>query len=388
MTGRHLFRRTAAAALFVAVVFAVSAGTVPAQATPLGDLRQKQTSLQQQGKQLDAQIQKLKNDAAKQQQYKDALDAKSLNLEQQIDSKDMQIRRLDADIQQKEQSIAAKQKAIKTNFEKLKGRVCALYKTGEASKIEIILSAKNVMDLADKTEILRVVSEHDTGLINTLKSDLNSVKAQKAAIVQNRKTVSAAKTSLVQNRQQLVALSGEAEKAIANLSRNRQDAESAQAGNQKAQRETDAFVNRWLSSYYISRSDSGSGSGSGAGGGQLATMMAEARKYIGVPYNFGGKDPSSFDCSGYVSWVLNHSGWNVGYRTAADLRSYCGTVSASAARPGDLVFFAGTYKSGISHVGIYVGNNTMLDAGGVGDGVNYSHFDTSSGHFHSFGRLP
>lgn len=385
MTGRHLSRRTAAAALFVAVVFAVSAGTVPAQATPLDDLRQKQTSLQQQGKQLDAQIQKLKNDAAKQQQYKDALDAKSLNLEQQIDSKDMQIRRLDADIQQKEQSIAAKQKAIKTNFEKLKGRVCALYKTGEASKIEIILSAKNVMDLADKTEILRVVSEHDTGLINTLKSDLNSVKAQKAAIVQNRKTVSAAKTSLVQNRQQLVALSGEAEKAIANLSRNRQDAESAQAGNQKAQRETDAFVNRWLSSYYISRS----GSGSGAVGGQLATMMAEARKYIGTPYVMGGYSPSSaFDCSGYVSWVLNHSGWNVGRMTAAGLRSYCGTVSASAARPGDLVFFAGTYKSGISHVGIYVGNNTMLDAGGVGDPVNYSHFDTSSGHFHSFGRLP
>ena len=121
----------------------------------------------------------------------------------------------------------------------------------------------------------------------------------------------------------------------------------------------------------------------------FAAMMTEAQKYIGYPYVWGGSSPkTSFDCSGYVSWVINHSGWNVGRLGAQGLCDICTPVSPADAKPGDLVFFTGTYDTpGVSHVGIYVGNGMMLAAG---DPIGYSNLNTSywQSHFYTFGRLP
>ena len=88
----------------------------------------------------------------------------------------------------------------------------------------------------------------------------------------------------------------------------------------------------------------------------FAAMLAEAQKYIGYPYVWGGSSPAtSFDCSGYVSWVINHSGWNVGRLGAQGLYNIC--TPTSSPKPGDLVFFKGTYDTpGVSHCGIYVGD--------------------------------
>jgi len=120
----------------------------------------------------------------------------------------------------------------------------------------------------------------------------------------------------------------------------------------------------------------------------FAAMMTEAKKYLGYPYVWGGSSPeTSFDCSGYVSWVINHSGWNVGRLGAQGLYNICTPVSASGAKPGDLVFFVGTYETtGISHVGIYVGDGMMIAAG---DPIGYTNIKTSywQSHFYSFGRL-
>jgi cell wall-associated NlpC family hydrolase len=121
----------------------------------------------------------------------------------------------------------------------------------------------------------------------------------------------------------------------------------------------------------------------------FAAMMTEAKKYLGYPYVWGGSTPeTSFDCSGYVSWVINHSGWNVGRLGAQGLYNICTPVSASSAKPGDLVFFVGTYDTtGVSHVGIYVGDGMMIAAG---DPIGYSDITTSywKSHFYSYGRLP
>ena len=98
---------------------------------------------------------------------------------------------------------------------------------------------------------------------------------------------------------------------------------------------------------------------------QFAAMLAEAEKYLGFPYVWGGSSPStSFDCSGFVSWVINHSGWDVGRLTANGLLNICTPVSSANARPGDLIFFQGTYDTaGASHVGIYVGDGMMIHCG-------------------------
>ena len=99
----------------------------------------------------------------------------------------------------------------------------------------------------------------------------------------------------------------------------------------------------------------------------FAAIIKEAEKYLGYPYVWGGSSPStSFDCSGFVSWVINHSGWDVGRLGAQGLCNICTPVSSANVKPGDLVFFTGTYDTpGVSHVGIYVGNNMMIHCGDV-----------------------
>ena len=119
----------------------------------------------------------------------------------------------------------------------------------------------------------------------------------------------------------------------------------------------------------------------------FAAMLSEAQKYIGYPYVWGGSSPStSFDCSGYVSWVINHSGWNVGRLGAQGLYNIC--TPTSSPKPGDLVFFKGTYDTpGVSHCGIYVGDGRMLHCG---DPIGYANLNTSywQSHFYAYGRLP
>ena len=118
----------------------------------------------------------------------------------------------------------------------------------------------------------------------------------------------------------------------------------------------------------------------------FAAILSEAEKYIGYPYVWGGSSPAtSFDCSGYVSWVINHSGWNVGRLGAQGLYNIC--TPTSNPQPGDLVFFKGTYDTpGVSHCGIYVGDNKMLHCG---DPIGYANLNTSywQSHFYAYGRL-
>ena len=121
----------------------------------------------------------------------------------------------------------------------------------------------------------------------------------------------------------------------------------------------------------------------------FAAIIKEAKKYLGYPYVWGGSSPStSFDCSGFVSWVINHSGWDVGRLGAQGLCNICMPVSSANVKPGDLVFFTGTYDTpGVSHVGIYVGNNMMIHCG---DPISYANLNSNywQSHFYRYGRLP
>jgi len=120
----------------------------------------------------------------------------------------------------------------------------------------------------------------------------------------------------------------------------------------------------------------------------FAAMIAEAEKYLGYPYVWGGSNPNtSFDCSGFVSWVINHSGWNVGRLGAQSLYNIC--TPTNSPRPGDLIFFTGTFAADtpVTHVGIYVGDGWMIHAG---DPISYANVNSSyfRAHFYAYGRLP
>ena len=119
----------------------------------------------------------------------------------------------------------------------------------------------------------------------------------------------------------------------------------------------------------------------------FAAMVAVANAQCGKPYVWGGYSPeTSFDCSGFVSYILNSCGWNVGRLGAQGLCNICTPVSSANARPGDLIFFVGTYDTpGVSHVGIYVGDGMMIHAG---DPIGYASTNTAywQSHFYAFGR--
>ena len=123
---------------------------------------------------------------------------------------------------------------------------------------------------------------------------------------------------------------------------------------------------------------------------RFANMIREAEKYLGYPYVWGGSSPSSsFDCSGFVSWVINNcgNGWSVGRLTANGLMGVCDIIPKSSAKPGDLIFFQGTYDtSGASHVGIYVGNGMMIHCGNP---ISYASIESNywQQHFYCFGRI-
>lgn len=131
--------------------------------------------------------------------------------------------------------------------------------------------------------------------------------------------------------------------------------------------------------------------GAAMGNGTFAALMAEARRYIGYPYVWGGSSPAtSFDCSGYICWVYTKSGvYNLSRTTAQGIFDQCAVVLREEARPGDLIFFTKTYVSStpVSHVGIYVGGNQMLHCGSP---IGYANIDSSywSSHFYAMGRLP
>ncbi|MBQ7724578.1 MAG: peptidoglycan DD-metalloendopeptidase family protein, partial [Lachnospiraceae bacterium] len=123
----------------------------------------------------------------------------------------------------------------------------------------------------------------------------------------------------------------------------------------------------------------------------VAALLNEAKNYLGYPYVWGGSNPStSFDCSGFVCWVLTNSGFaNMPRTTAQGIYNRCTLIDAADAEAGDLIFFTGTYKSGnpVSHVGIYCGNGIMIHAG---DPIKYSNINTPywQSHFYSFARVP
>lgn len=263
MTGKKLTRLLCAGVLALALVFSAPAAfSAPAHAASLSQLQKQQQQLKNQQKQIAADIARLKNDKAQQVAYKNQLQAQINNTQSQIDNLSAQLQALDDDIRQREAEIAAKQVDINANYQKLKERLRALYLTGEASNIEIILNAKSVMDLADKAEILQVITEHDTNLINTLKTEMAGVQAQKQQIEQNRTAAAAAKTEYDQKQNDLESLENQTSAVIAQISSTEAAKQTESAENAAAQKKIDKAIDDWFAAYYASQhNNNGGGSG-------------------------------------------------------------------------------------------------------------------------------
>lgn len=259
MDGKKFIKSFVSVALTLVLLITPQVIT-PASATSLSTLQQKQAQLKKQQAQIAEKLKSLKADKAKQQDYKAALDSQRDTVQGQVDVLNQQITALDSDITDKEAQISAKQGTITTNYAKLKERLRALYITGEASNLEIILSAKSIMDLSDKTEAIKAITTHDTDLINTLKSDMESIKTQKASIEANRQSVAQAKTTLDSKRTELSGLAKETASVIASIAASESSAQSESAKVAKEEEKASDAIDQWYKDYVNSHkkpSDSG-----------------------------------------------------------------------------------------------------------------------------------
>lgn len=255
------------AAFLAAFLLLFSAPAIrPAQASTLSNLQKKQSSLKQKKAQVDSQIKSLKNDKSKKEQYKDALTSQINTVEEQIDNLNDQIAGLNGDIKEKENQISRKQKEIDTDFDKLKERLYAIYLTGDASTMEIILNSKSVMDLADKTEILQAITQHDTELIDRLKEEMQSVSDQKEDIEKNRDAVAANKKEYDQKQAELTNYISEANSALADIAADQSAAEAQSKSLAKQEDEASKAIDAWYAEYYAAK-----GGGTGGSGGYVST---------------------------------------------------------------------------------------------------------------------
>ncbi len=270
LVGKKIGKILVAVILAASLAFAPGILSKPVQAASnLSDLQSKQAALKQQQAAVAAKLKTLKADQSQKVAYKNALTSQISTVEAQIDNYNAQINTLNKNIKAKTAEISAKQANISANFEKLKERVRALYLMGEASNLEIILDAKNITDFADKTEMLRAISKHDTQLINSLKADLKSIQAQKAEIEASRTQVATAKTALDSKNSELTALAKEAQTVVNEINAN-VSATSAQKSSLSKQIEaTDAAIDQWYKEYYAHQSSSTSGSGGYASVGKF-----------------------------------------------------------------------------------------------------------------------
>ncbi len=352
----------------------------PVSASSLTSLRQQQSRLKREQEQISGDLKSLRNNKTQKVEYKKKLDSQIAVKQNQIDNLNQQIAGYDADIQKKEAQIADKQKSIQSDTEKFKERVRAMYLTGEASQLEIILNAESIMDLADKAEILKAISRHDTQLINRLKSDMESVKIEKEQIQSSRKSVTDAKSECKQDKKELTQLENEVNRVIAGLSAEEKqklyDSEKI-SGQQK---QADKAIDDWYRSYYEAqkkkqqeqeqkRRKSG---GSGGSGGSA-----------------GGAGSGGYVSSGHFAWpvpsctnITSGFGWrNIGggseYHKGIDISRGGIYGAAIVAADSGRVIQAGMGFYGTGYGGY--GNVVAIDHGG-GYSTLYGHMSSVSVH--------
>ena len=271
------WKRLGKPVLALALAVCVAQGTGgSAIAATLTELQQEQARLEQEKKENDAKLAELKADQSKQQEYKNTLDAQMQNLQSQIDGLNTQINDLDASISEKNAAIAEKQENIDRDVETLKERLCAIYMMGDASTLEIILQSESVIDMAQKVELLNMITEHDTKMIQQLSADMEAIADEKAEIESQKEEVAAARTQLEAKGSELASVQAEAERVLEELNQSVESvqAESDRIAKEKAQ--ASAEIDQWWKDYYAQQAaqnngSSGGSSGSSGSGGYVST---------------------------------------------------------------------------------------------------------------------
>lgn len=231
-------------------------------ASTVSELEAKQEELKNQKEENQEKLDSLKEDVAKQEEYKETLNSQIEVIQQEIDSYNLEITQLNQEISEKEEEISDKEVSINENFEKLKERLCALYKAGEASTLAIVLDAENLSDMLRKTEIMRAVTAHDTELMDTLKTEMKEIEEQKSVIESDKAELTESRTALQDSQKELSSLMEEADSLLTDLEREQKELEMKNESLDEDMKEAEAALDQWYADYYASKEDNTSSNNS------------------------------------------------------------------------------------------------------------------------------
>lgn len=331
--GGKRLKMIAAAVLAVALVLTPAiTPSVPAEAASLSELQAKQKAAKAKQQQTASKLKELKADQAKKQEYQKALEGQISSIQANIDELNSQIQELDGQITNKEAEISAKQISINQNFDQFKDRIRAIYLMGDTSNLEIILGAKNMSDFLDKTELLRTISDHDTELLNELKTEMADIQVQKEEIEATRVTVADSKTELDSQSKELSNLVVENQEVLRQLNA---DVVTANSENNQAARDfskVDNEIDAWYKDYYAKQAKNNKnnqGSGGYVSKGQftwpvpgytkLTSYWGDGRNHKGIDIAGSGIYGKKIVAADNGKVIKTTSGWGGGYGISLDI---------------------------------------------------------------------
>ena len=371
----------------VAVCSFITVGSTPTLADSLSSLQSKYAALQQEQQQLQQQMNTQKSQLNSENQKKAQLDASIQLTRQQISVLNAQISTLNAEVSQKQQDIAAKQKSIQDDTTLLKQRLRALYEAGDVSYMEVLLTSDNINQFLDRLETLRLITIHDTHLIDSLKQEQAQLEADQAALQTQQASLQSSQAALSAKQAVLNNQVTQQNQVISNIQSGINSTQQQAATVAQQAKYTDDQINALIAAQ-VAAERAAQNVGGSAPVGSAASLISFAKQYLGWGYCLGTAGPmtddNTFDCSGFTSYVYGKEADYYLPHSAAAQAGYGKAVSQNNLSPGDLVFFATEGGSRVTHVGIYIGGDQFIAANtSQGVSINGIFSGTNSGYWSS-----
>lgn len=348
----------------------VAGSTVSGRADSLQSLKDQYAALQQQEQQVQGQLDTQNSKISTQQQKIDALGSAIQLTKRQITVLSQRIEETDNLIDAKNKEISAVQQRVDANYALFKQRICVMYEMGDTSFVDVLLSSQSLTDFLTHVETMKFISKHDSDLVSSLRQDVTTLQADQATLQSSRQDSVQSKGALSAKKALLQAQMDQQTSVKESLKKGADTIQSTiNSINEKA-RYTDKQINAIIeqeasAARAKARRNSSAGSSfslPSSGFGSPDYVVSYAESFCGVPYVFGCADPSiGFDCSGLVQYVFANAAGIYLPHSAAGQYELGDPVDATDLQPGDLVFFA-TGGGGVSHVGIYAGNDEFVEA--------------------------
>ncbi|WP_304438282.1 NlpC/P60 family protein [Lysinibacillus sp. ZYM-1] len=331
---------------------------------------------------IDTQVKKLQEELTK--------------LQKEIDEKVKVFKQVQAEIKEVDASIVETKKRIEQRSKILSERMAAYQAQDNTVGVylNVVLESKSFADLMDRVVAVKTLMDADQELVDQQEADKVSLEQQKATLDEKQKELQKQFQELQQKESEMEVKKAENEaKSLALKAQiaTKQEEERLEAERKAAEEEAARLRALQAATPVVQTIQNNDGGqqpqkiivGSGTGTASSGDAISTAKQFLGRPYVWGGSNPTSgFDCSGLVQWSYKQAGVSLP-RTASQQYLATQRISAGEARVGDLVFFS--YGSGVAHVGIYLGNNTMIDA--QNNGVVIESLDWWNQYLVGFGRI-